>query len=49
VTDLERRLAPYVERAVPRQRVIASLRGWRRPAERTHSGQVAEVSGGTTL
>jgi len=47
-SDLERRLAPYVERAEPRQRAMASRRGLRRPAERQHSWPLAEVSGDAT-
>jgi SRSO17 transposase len=48
LTALERRLAPYVERAEPRRRAMAYLRGLLSPAERKHSGQLAEVSGDTT-
>jgi SRSO17 transposase len=48
VTDLERRLAPYCERAEPRQRAIAYLRGSLSPAKRKHSWQLAEVRGNTT-
>jgi SRSO17 transposase len=48
LNDLERRLAPSVERAAPRQRAMASLRGRLSPAERKHSWQWAEVSGDTT-
>jgi hypothetical protein len=46
--DLERRLAPYVERAEPQQRAMAYLRGLLSPAERKHSWQLAEVRGDTT-
>jgi len=46
--DIERRLAPYFERAAPRQRAMAYLRGVLSPAERKHSWQLAEVSGDTT-
>jgi SRSO17 transposase len=46
--DLERRLAPYFERAEPRQRAMAYLRGLLSPAERKNSWQLAEVSGDTT-
>ena len=46
--DRERRLAPYVERAEPRQRAMASLRGVLSPAERKHSWPLADVSGDTT-
>jgi SRSO17 transposase len=45
MTDIERRLAPYFERAEPRQRAMAYLRGLLSPAERKNSWQVAEVSG----
>ncbi|HEX9871529.1 MAG TPA: IS701 family transposase [Candidatus Tectomicrobia bacterium] len=47
-TDIERRLAPYFERAEARQRAMAYLRGLGSPAERKDSWQVAEVSGDTT-
>jgi SRSO17 transposase len=43
--DIERRLAPYFERAEPRQRVMAYLRGLLSPAERKNSWQLAEISG----
>jgi SRSO17 transposase len=46
--DLERRLAPYFERAEPRQRALAYLRGLLSPAERKNSWQLAEVSGEAT-
>jgi SRSO17 transposase len=46
--DIERRLAPYFERAEPRQRVMAYVRGLLSPAERKNSWQLAEVSGDTT-
>jgi DDE superfamily endonuclease len=46
--DLERRLAPYVERTEPRQRAIASLRGLLSPAERKTSWQWAASSGDAT-
>ena len=46
--DLERRPAPYFERAEPRQRAMASVRGLLRPAERKNSWQPAEVLGDTT-
>src|SRR5919112_1262473 len=46
--DIERRLAPYFERAEPRQRAMAYLRGLLSPAERKNSWQLAEVSGDTT-
>src|SRR3954452_7779743 len=47
-TDVERRLAPYFERAEPRQRAMAYLQGLLSPAERKNSWQLAEVSGDTT-
>ena len=46
--DIERRLAPYFERAEPRQRAMAYLRGLLSPAERKNSWQLAEVSGDAT-
>src|SRR2546430_50093 len=48
MTDIERRLAPYFERAEPRQRAMAYLRGLLSPAERQHRWHVAEVSGDAT-
>jgi SRSO17 transposase len=48
LADLERRLAPYCERAEPRRRTIAYLRGLRSPAERKNSWQLAEISGEAT-
>jgi SRSO17 transposase len=48
LTDIERRLAPYFERAEPRQRALAYVRGLLSPAERKNSWQLAEVSGDTT-
>src|SRR5215218_10188377 len=48
MSAIERRLAPYVERAEPRQRAMAYLRGRLSPAERKNSWQVAEVSGDAT-
>jgi SRSO17 transposase len=48
MTDIERRLAPYFERAEPRQRALAYLRGLLSPAERKNSWQLAEVSGDAT-
>src|ERR671915_560648 len=45
MADVERRLAPYFERAEPRRRAIAYLRGLLSPAERKNSWQLAEVSG----
>jgi SRSO17 transposase len=46
--DIERRLAPDVERAEPRQRALASLRGLLSPAERQNSWPLAAVSGDAT-
>ena len=37
LTDIERRLAPYFERAEPRQRAMAYLRDLLSPAERESS------------
>jgi SRSO17 transposase len=48
LSDIERRLSPYFERAEPRQRAIAYLRGLLSPAERKNSWQLAEVIGDTT-
>jgi SRSO17 transposase len=48
VADIERRLAPYFERAEPRQRALAYLRGLLSPVERKNSWQLAEVSGDAT-
>jgi SRSO17 transposase len=48
LTDIARRLAPYFERAEPRQRAMAYLRGLLSPAERKNSWQLAEVSGDAT-
>src|SRR2546430_13799120 len=48
LSDIERRLAPYFERAEPRQRAMAYVRGLLSPAERKNSWQLAEVSGDTT-
>jgi SRSO17 transposase len=48
VTEIERRLAPYFERAEPRQRAMAYLRGLLSPAERKNSWQLAEASGDAT-
>jgi SRSO17 transposase len=48
LSDIEHRLAPYFERAEPRQRAMAYLRGLLSPAERKNSWQVAEVSGDAT-
>jgi SRSO17 transposase len=46
--EIERRLAPYFERAEPRQRAMASLCGLLSPAERKNSWQLAEVNGDAT-
>jgi SRSO17 transposase len=48
LTDIARRLAPYFERAEPRQRAMAYLRGLLSPAERKNSWQLAEMSGDRT-
>jgi SRSO17 transposase len=48
LADIERRLAPYFERAEPRQRAMAYLRALLSPAERKNSWQLAEVSGDPT-
>ena len=48
LADIERRLTPYFERAEPRQRALAYLRGLLSPAERKNSWQLAEVSGDAT-
>ncbi len=48
LADLERRLAPSCERAEPRQRVMAYLRGLLSPAERRNRWPWAEVSGDAT-
>jgi SRSO17 transposase len=45
LADIERRLAPYFERAEPRRRALAYLQGLLSPAERKNSWQLAEVSG----
>jgi SRSO17 transposase len=45
---IEHRLAPYFERAEPRQRAIAYLRGLLSAAERKNSWQLAEVNGDAT-
>jgi SRSO17 transposase len=47
-SDIERRLARYVERSAPRQRALAYLRGLLDPAERKNSCQLADVSGDAT-
>jgi len=48
MADVERRLAPYFERAEPRRRAMAYLRGLLSPAERKNSWQLAEISGDAT-
>jgi len=48
LNDVERRLAPYVERVEPRQQAMASRRGLLSPVERTNSWQLAEISGAAT-
>jgi SRSO17 transposase len=48
LADIERRLAPYFERAEPRQRAMDYLRGLLSPVERKNSWQLAEVSGDAT-
>ena len=48
LADIERRLAPYFERAEPRQRALAYVQGLLSPAERKHSWQLAELSGNAT-
>jgi SRSO17 transposase len=48
LADMERRLAPYFERAEPRQRAMAYLQGLLSPAERKNSWQLAEISGAAT-
>jgi SRSO17 transposase len=48
LADVEHRLAPYFERAEPRRRAMAYLRGLLSPAERKNSWQLAEVSGDAT-
>jgi SRSO17 transposase len=48
LTDIERRLAPYFERAEPRRHAMAYLCGLLSPAERKNSWQVAEASGDAT-
>jgi SRSO17 transposase len=48
LADIERRLASYFERAEPRRRAMAYLRGLLSPTERKNSWQLAEVSGDAT-
>jgi SRSO17 transposase len=47
-TEVERRLAPYFERAEPRQRALAYLGGLIDPAKRKTSWQLAAASGDPT-
>jgi len=44
LNDIERCLAPYFERAEPRQRALAYVRGLLSPAKRKNSWQLAEIS-----
>lgn len=46
--EIERRLAPYFERAEPRQRAMASRRGRLSPAERKNTWPLAAISGDAT-
>jgi hypothetical protein len=48
MADVERRWAPSFERAEPRRRAMAYLRGLLSPTERKKSWQLAEVSGDAT-
>jgi SRSO17 transposase len=48
LSDIERRLTPYFERAKPRQRAMAYLPGLLSPAERKNRWPLADVSGDTT-
>src|SRR5499426_3196465 len=48
LSDIERRLAPYFERAEPRQRAMAYLRGLLSPVERKNTWQLAELIGDAT-
>jgi SRSO17 transposase len=48
MTDSARRLAPFFERAEPRPRAMAYLRGRLSPAERKNSWQLAAISGDAT-
>jgi SRSO17 transposase len=48
LADVERRLAPYFERAEPRRRAMAYLCGLLSPAARKNSWQWAEISGEAT-
>jgi SRSO17 transposase len=48
LSDIERRLAPYFQRAEPRQRALTYLQGLLSPAARKNSWQLAEISGDTT-
>src|SRR5260221_2068709 len=46
--EVQERLAPYFERAEPRQRAMAYIRGLVSITERKNGWQLAEVAGGTT-
>lgn len=48
VTDIARRLGPYVARAETRQRVMTYLRGLLSPAERNNRWPLAEETGDAT-
>lgn len=48
VADIERRVAPSVQRVEPRQRAIAYLPGRLSPAARQHRWPLAAVRGDTT-
>jgi SRSO17 transposase len=48
LANMERRLAPYFERAEPRQRAMAFVLGLLSPVERKNSWQLADVSGDAT-
>src|SRR5260221_4250185 len=44
--EVQKRLAPYFERAEPRQRAMAYIRGLLSTTERKNGWQLAEVAGG---
>ena len=46
--EVQERLAPYFERAEPRQRVMAYLRGLLSSTERKNGWQLAELAGEAT-
>src|SRR5258706_11451668 len=46
--EVQKRLAPYFERAEPRQRAMAYIRGLLSTTERKNGWQLAEVAGGAT-